>query len=372
MNKILNCNVIEGLKQLPDKSVDCVITSPPYWGLRDYGSKTETIWDAVEDCEHEWGNTIKYAKEDNKTPEQKNAQGATVGNSINSENFAKRNSGCFCVKCSAWRGQLGLEPDFNLYIKHLIQIFNEVKRVLKKSGTCWVNLGDTYYGGGNNRGNNSPISEKQSTNRGATGQVQMKWGRELHSKCLCQIPSRFAIAMTDAGWILRNEIIWYKRNCMPSSVKDRFTVDFEKVYFFVKNKKYWFEQQFEPHWSKPKNKIVGAKNSPVQQSQGDPGGEHAYGANGRNMRCVWDITTQPYKDAHFATFPEALVKPMIKAGSPKEGIVLDIFAGSGTTLKVARDLYRQYIGIEINPKYCKLINKRLTNRNMNTLKEWSK
>ena len=177
MNKIIHGDSLEILKTLADDSIDCVITSPPYWGLRDYGTD----------------------------------------------------------------GQLGLELHFNEYIDKLIAIFDEVKRVLKKEGTCWVNLGDTYLG--NKKGKtDAKVSDylKETTTRLHKKAV-------IQEKCLCQIPSRFAIAMTDRGWILRNEVVWHKSNAMPSSVKDRFTVDFEKVFFFVKNKKYYFEQQFDPY-----------------------------------------------------------------------------------------------------------------------------
>ena len=183
---IIHGDALQRLKELPDESVNCVVTSPPYWALRDYGDKN----------------------------------------------------------------QLGLEPDFNEYIRKLCDIFDEVWRVLRKDGTCWVNLGDTY--GGSNQGYGTT---KRNTNTGfqdtrdgfyAASKNKPPMANMMH-KSLIMIPSRFAIEMTDRGWILRNEIIWYKPNCMPSSVRDRFTVDFEKVFFFTKSKKYWFEQQYEPH-----------------------------------------------------------------------------------------------------------------------------
>jgi hypothetical protein len=161
-------------------------------------------------------------------------------------------------------------------------------------------------------------------------------------------------------WILRNVIIWKKPNCMPSSAKDRFTVDFEYLFFFVKNKKYWFEQQFEPHLSPVTNKIVGRKGTDVQQSQGDPNGYHAYGEQGRNKRTVWTIPTKPYPEAHFAVYPAELIRTCIKAGCPKYGVVLDPFAGSGTTLEEAIRQGKDYIGIELKDDYIDLIEKRLS------------
>lgn len=312
--RIIQGDSLEVLKTLPDESVDCVITSPPYWALRDYG------------CE----------------------------------------------------GQLGLEPTFQEYIDKLCNIFDEVKRVLKKEGTCWVNIGDTYMG-------NSSYSEKgrQGFGNDKIGMINKKqWvdpkyekagesrlrGREhvfsgqVIEKSLCQIPSRFAIEMTNRGWILRNEIIWHKPNCMPSSAEDRFTVDFEKVFFFVKNKKYYFEQILEPYESEPsesdrnRNKAGEKYNGTGLFSEGE---RDYYCKGGRNKRTVWSITTKGFSEAHFATYPEALVEPMIKSGCPLGGIVLDPFSGSGTTGRVAIDSGREYIGIELNPEYIKIQEKRL-------------
>jgi site-specific DNA-methyltransferase (adenine-specific) len=184
LNKIYQGDALEVLKSFPSGSVDCVVTSPPYWALRDYGVE----------------------------------------------------------------GQLGLEPTFQEYINKLCDIFDEVKRVLKKEGNCWVNLGDTYSGSGNGSGDKT-YKDRQHIKREKFDLIYkgQKAGKtELPDKCLIQIPSRFAIEMCDRGWVLRNEIVWHKPNCMPASVKDRFTVDFEKIFFFVKSKKYYFEQQLEP------------------------------------------------------------------------------------------------------------------------------
>lgn len=316
--RIIQGDSLEVLKTLPDESVDCVITSPPYWALRDYG------------CE----------------------------------------------------GQLGLEPTFQEYIDKLCNIFDEAKRVLKKEGTCWVNIGDTYMG-------NSSYSEKgrQGFGNDKIGMIYKKqWidpkyekpgesrlrGREhvlsgqIIEKSLCQIPSRFAIEMTNRGWILRNEIIWHKPNCMPSSVEDRFTVDFEKVFFFVKSKKYYFEQILEPYTA-PLDRWGGDNLKADNESEWDKGtGQSTYrtrnmrpNEEGRNKRTVWSITTKGFSEAHFATYPEALVEPMVKAGCPLGGIVLDPFSGSGTTGRVAIDNGREYIGIELNPEYIKIQEKRL-------------
>jgi site-specific DNA-methyltransferase (adenine-specific) len=285
---IIQGDALEQLKKLSDESVDCVVTSPPYWALRDYGVE----------------------------------------------------------------GQLGLEPTFQEYINKLCDIFDEVKRVLKKEGTCWVNMGDTYGG----TGSGQKDTGKHGYTPEAMATTKNKPQSKLQGKSLIQIPSRFAIEMTNRGWILRNEIIWHKPNCMPSSAKDRFTVDFEKVFFFVKNKKYWFEQQLEkliykPH--KPNNKKADLSRLDLLEDRiwGNP--------QGRNKRCVWKVTTKPFKEAHFATYPEALIEPMIKAGCPENGVVLDPFFGAGTTAVVAQKLNRKWLGIELNPEYIEIAKKRL-------------
>jgi len=331
INTIICGNTLTELKKFPSESINCVITSPPYWALRDYGLKGQ-IWDEIPNCEHQWGSaqiTLKHKSGETNPGKESwfKDKGASDDKGSN-----------FCSKCSAWRGSLGLEPTFELYLKHLWQIFDEVKRVLKKTGTCWINIGDTYYGGGRNRGSDPDnMSAKQKSNRGTSdfnAAMSFEWSDELPTKSLCQIPSRFSIGMTDRGWILRNEIIWYKRNCMPSSVKDRFTVDFEKIFFFVKEKKYFFEQQYEPHLTQEnrpdgivrdriynynsKQKLLG-RTAKGGNGSGELGNSVRFGTmpQGRNRRCVWDITTQPFKGAHFAVFPEALVEPMIKSGCPQ-------------------------------------------------------
>lgn len=310
INEIYHGNCLDVLKTFPDKSIDCCITSPPYWGLRDY--------------EHE--------------------------------------------------EQLGNEQHFNEYIDKLCNIFDEVKRVLKDEGTLFVNLGDTYGGSGAGTTKYADTSKyldnsKQSyiLPNGIAKSSQFK--NSNLNKSLLLIPERFAIEMLNRKWTLRNEIIWHKPNQTPQSAKDRFTVDFEKIFFFVKqSKSYYFEQQFEPY-TKPLNRWGGDKLKANNTSNWDEGtGQNTYrernmrpNPNGRNMRAVWSINTKPTKYAHFATYPEKLVERMIKAGCPKNGIVLDPFFGSGTTGVCARKLDRNFIGIELNEKYIEIANKRLKN-----------
>jgi site-specific DNA-methyltransferase (adenine-specific) len=231
-------------------------------------------------------------------------------------------------------------------------------------------MGDTYGGSGKGA---TGYSDK-STLQGYSGEntkgrrmAKESWNFKKapkvngEPKSLCLIPSRFAIEMCDRGWILRNEIIWYKPNCMPSSVKDRFTVDFEKIFFFTKNKKYYFEQQLEPYVSEENHKLRNrVKEGKYQNTKQFSDSERDFYSNGgRNKRCVWTINTKPLKEAHFATYPEDLIKPCILAGCPEKGIVLDPFMGAGTTAKVALDNNRSYIGFELNNDYIKIAEDRL-------------
>jgi site-specific DNA-methyltransferase (adenine-specific) len=323
-NTIIQGHTIDILKEIPEKSIDIIITSPPYFGFRNYNTNN-IIWDNNIDCDHEWNYFIR-----------KGITGGTESKKVQikgKKNFQIVDDSVqkICLKCNAWSGELGSEPSIELYIKHLMLIFNESNRVLKDSGCLWINIGDSYI-----------------------------------KKVSMGIPDRLKIKMIDNGWFFRNEIIWYKPNVMPTSAKDRFTVDFEKFYFFTKNSKYYFKQQFEPYtneinrWGGEKLKADGksawsenTKQEIYRKRNMRPNPE------GRNMRSVWKINTASYKGAHFATFPEELVKIPILSGCPDDGIVLDIFVGSGTTCKVAKDLNRNYIGIELNSDYIKLAEKRL-------------
>lgn len=317
-NKIYCGSSLEVLKTFPDECVDCVVTSPPYWRLRDYGVA----------------------------------------------------------------GQMGLEDTLEEYIDNMCTLFDEVQRVLKPEGTCWVNMGDSYS-------NDTPGSRdktrwpKQSRNDHRTEKPKTSTPK----KCLFQIPARFSIEMTNRGWILRNEIIWHKPTAMPESVKDRMTVDFEKMFFFVKSKKYYFDQESIKEKSKWKatyatphgwdtgpgghktiehqTKENHRKSQPKGSFNGKTG-DRAFRKTGdtRNKRCVWKICARPYAGAHFATFPPDLITPCIKAGCPEGGIVLDPFMGSGTTAITAKKLGRNYAGIELNPEYLSLIEKRIEKENL--------
>jgi len=344
MIKLIHGDCLNVLKKIESESINCVITSPPYWNLRDYQTD---LWEGGNiDCDHK----IPINEVDPKNPQ---------GTSHNVR-FIKEN----CYKCGAKRidKQIGLESDFRTYIINLCDIFDEIKRILKKDGTCFVNLGDTYM-------NNSSYSNsgRQGYGNDKIGMIYKK-DNKVSEKSLCCIPDRFKIEMVDRGWICRNEIIWKKPNSMPSSVKDRFTCDFEKIFFFTKSKKYWFKQQLEPY-VKQINRWGGNKLKSNGKSDWDNGtGQNTYryrnlrtNDNGRNKRCVWSIPTRPFKGQHFATFPELLIDPILKAGCPEDGIVLDCFFGAGTTGVVAKKQNKRCIGIELNKEYIKIAEKRIKN-----------
>lgn len=296
------------LKKFPDECIDCVVTSPPYYGLRDYEQQ----------------------------------------------------------------GQIGGEETFEEYLKKLLEVTAELKRVLTPKGTLWWNHGDSYAGSGKGFGDKNPDPKFKAGGRDRTLKPKKM---PFPNKSLMMQSQRLAIRMIDEqGWILRNQIIWHKPNAMPQSVKDRFTVDFEPILFFTKNKKYYFEQQYEPHLtqeSRPsgpernrehgydsKFNALNKKKYTVRQKRGGNKNPDYLNPKGRNKRTVWSINTKPYPDAHFAVFPDELCETPIKAGCPPDGIVLDPFMGSGTTAIVAQRLGREWIGIELNPKYKKLADQR--------------
>ena len=239
----------EVLKTLPDEFVDCVITSPPYWGLRDYGIEpqvwgaTPAVGDGNGDCEHKW-ESLKIIKSGSNWDSfaKYRTDGGAGKREIGMKNISQGN---FCSLCGAWRGSLGLEPSPELYIKHLCDIFNEVKRVLKKTGSIWVNLGDSY-GGNNSRGSNGGRAGFGTEREGV-------FNNSSQAKSLVGIPEMFVLEMQRRGWIRRNTIIWYKPNCMPSSAQDRFTVDFEYIYLFTKSNdaQFWTNEKTLQLVSKP-------------------------------------------------------------------------------------------------------------------------
>ena len=311
---LFNGDSLKIISEFPEAKIDMCITSPPYWALRNYHSE----------------------------------------------------------------GQLGQEPFFKEYVLKLCTYFDEVHRVLKDNGSLYVNLGDTFYGSTKGAGGKT---EKQLTNPGSYYNKGNKEARienfstftnkELPNKSLCLIPSRFAIEMQERGWTLRGDIIWHKPNKFPESVKDRFTLDYEHVFFFTKiSKGYYFNQQFEPTMQESSKKKLqsswdgmGEKEVAWDTMRTYMGGEKAKelaDKGVRNKRSVWSINTHGVRGMnHFAKYPEELIESPIKASCPEGGVVLDIFMGSGTTAIVAEKQNKKWIGIELNEEYCKIAVERI-------------
>jgi DNA modification methylase len=294
------------LKTLPDESVHCCVTSPPYWGLRDYGVD----------------------------------------------------------------GQLGLEKTPEEYTEKMTAVFREVRRVLRPEGTLWLNLGDSYAGSGMGGANYpESASEKQLSNTGSTtckgrgGYV----APGLKPKDLCGIPWRVAFALQADGWYLRQDIIWHKPNPMPESVTDRCTKAHEYIFLMSKSQRYYYDAEAvkEPFADERMGNPKGGGQYSVGSGRNDNGAlktgkwNEDGKATGRNCRSVWTVATHPYKEAHFATFPPDLIEPCILAGCPEGGTVLDPFFGSGTTGLVCSRLNREYIGIELNGEYVEMAKRRI-------------
>ena len=333
-NEILQGNSIEVLKTLPSGIADMCITSPPYYGLRDYG--TGQWIGGNPNCPHR-----RISKQSDKTATG-HAQSELAGN-VGDAIYKKK-----CPLCGAVREdkQIGLEETPEDYVDRLVFLFREVRRVLKDDGTLWINIGDTYNGSGRGRDSNglvhfSALSAKQSTNKGSgDGIILKKVIDGCKPKDLIGIPWMLAFALRDDGWYLRQDIIWHKPNPMPEPIKDRCTKSHEYVFLLSKKPHYYFDSEA------------------IQEDTSS--GENIK----RNKRDVWSIAPANVKEAHFATFPEKLVEPCIKAGSRMNGIVLDPFFGSGTTGIVAQRLNRKYIGIELNPKYIEIAKQRTDNIQM--------
>lgn len=318
MGTILQGDALEVLSALRGCSVHCCVTSPPYWGLRDYGVS----------------------------------------------------------------GQIGLEPTPQEYVSRMVDVLREVRRVLRDDGTLWLNLGDTYSSGtGWTDDDDKRLRERfgKETGEHKPGRGQNIPSRSgcLPPKNLVGIPWRVALALQEDGWYLRQDIIWHKPNPMPESVTDRCTKAHEYIFLMAKSERYYYDQGAvkEGCASGPSDikKMVEKKNridakhfhqDPGAMAAANPrtnvGNKRAVGSpDGRNRRSVWTVATHSFAGAHFATFPPDLIKPCILAGCPEGGIVLDPFFGSGTTGVVATQLGREYLGIELNPDYVAMANRRI-------------
>jgi len=323
LDKIYNEDCLQGLKHLPDNSVDCCVTSPPYYALRDYGVD----------------------------------------------------------------GQIGLEETPQQYIDRLTEVFMEVYRVMKPTGTLWLNIGDSYCGTGDKGDKKDP---KNAKGRNGQSVSKTKDVEGCKHKDLIGIPWMLAFSLRNAGWYLRQDIIWAKPNAMPEPVKDRCTKSHEYIFLLSKSDKYFFDyEKIQEAATTMENRPAGVvRNREYGYESKDnlhpeaylksshPFGGKKYGSNDdeqfrtksgkpyiytgkRNKRDVWTVNTHPDLNAHFATYPEELIRPCVLAGCPMGGVILDPFMGSGTTARVARRWGRHYIGFELNPEYIKIIEKKV-------------
>ncbi len=381
----------EALARFPDGHFHCCVTSPPFWGLRDYGLEP-MVWGP--DCEHEWGESLRGVGRDNR-----NGLTGSLGDDSPryTENLRGQPvAGAFCRRCNAWRGTLGLEPTPELYVEHLVSVMREVRRVLRDDGTLWLNLGDSYAGswGAQSRPNGNDIGSTlqggsmlsarqiEAHPRGQTHTGSIKDTPGLKPKDLVGIPWMVAFALRADGWWLRSDIVWSKPNPMPESVRDRPTRSHEYLFLLTKRERYYYDQGAirEPSIGQNEHDLTGPGYAAPGQTpqtgsrkskmpdgwathEGDHGSIHRDGREagapsviraGRNRRSVWEIPTQPFPGAHFAVFPEKLVEPCILAGCPEGGTVLDPFSGSGTVGLVAERLGRHSVLIDAKPEYCEM------------------
>ena len=377
--RILQGDVREVLRSLPEESVHCVVTSPPYWGLRDYGTGR---WEGGDpECDH-----ARYL----------GGHGPASAKQLTSSGTQKYQYTGACGKCGAQRidAQLGMEPTLGEHIAVMVDVFREVRRVMHKSGTLWLNYGDCYATTPNGR-SAADTKAAGTDDRTFRDKPFSTIGGVLKAKDLCMIPNRLAIALQEDGWWVRSEIIWHKPNPMPESITDRPATSHEKVWLLSKSAKYWYDAESvrrpaaetsRGRWQQDIDAQAGSTRAngggktngamkavggprrkslhmgATQRNDGDrwPNVDGGVAARGEaNLRNVWTISTAAFSDAHFATFPPALVETCIKAGCPADGVVLDPFGGSGTTGLVADRLGRDCILIELNPAYVEMARKRI-------------
>lgn len=359
-NCILVGDCIEQLKTLPNESIDCCVTSPPYYGLRDYGTGKWIGGDP--DCPH-----YRTTKKSDATATGHKAM-MDGGHPVDDAIYKT-----ICPLCGAVREdkQIGLEENPEQYVQRLVEVFREVKRVLKNDGTLWLNIGDSWWGSGS-RGydftkNSKGMGEVQM---GSKGTLQLSNLPKLvgsqgdyKDKDIIGIPWMLAFALRADGWYLRQDIIWSKPNPMPESVRDRCTKSHEYIFLLTKSKKYHYDSDAikEKAKTKPQKRNKHNEGYQADYAKGDrfSDGDRVYGADGfRNKRDVWSVPLRPLKEAHFATFPEKLIEPCVLAGCRQGGIVLDPFFGSGTTGVVALKHGRDFVGCELNPEYVEIAKRR--------------
>jgi DNA modification methylase len=351
--QVLLGDVRETLARIPAGSVQTCVTSPPYWGLRDYGTAT---WDGGDPaCDHD-----QRRRENDGSSKSATSAGQTR------DSVAGRTT---CRKCGARRidAQLGLEPTPAEYVARMVEVFAGVWRVLRDDGTLWLNLGDSYNAG-TSAPRSNPDERWNAEFAGRTSHNARNAVSGLKPKDLVGIPWMVAFALRDAGWYLRSDIIWNKCNPMPESVTDRPTKAHEYLFLLTKSARYYYDADAIKEAITSEASIARNRSTPRQimgAGARQPGGDPTYRQQvnetdaGRNKRSVWTVATQPYPEAHFATYPEALIEPCILAGSKPGDLVLDPFTGSGTTGAVAIRHQRSFVGCELNPAYLDLARRRI-------------
>jgi site-specific DNA-methyltransferase (adenine-specific) len=335
-HRIILGDCIEGMKTLPDGCVQTCITSPPYFGLRDYGTANWKGGDS--NCDHvaDPTKTKKFGNpafnENRPSREQTKVEGYYYKD--------------VCGKCGATceDSQIGQEDTVEGYVEKMVEVFREVKRILRDDGTLWLNLGDSYM----SAKNCAPPPQTVGGQRGMPSDFipgNRKDQKGLKTKDLIGIPWRVAFALQADGWYLRQDIIWNKPNPMPESVEDRCTKAHEYIFLLSKKSHYHYDHEAV------KETTVG-------------------GSEKKNKRSVWTVNSKGYKGAHFAVYPEDLILPCVLAGCPKDGTVFDPFTGSGTTAVVALKNGRNYIGTELNPEYVKIAEDRIKESVPQTLSDF--
>lgn len=329
---------------LADETVQCVVTSPPYWGLRDYGTARWEGGDA--DCDH--SNARIKGRFDYPTSGKQLSNGGS--------DDSRYRDAC---PCGARRidQQIGLERTPDEYVATMVGVFREIRRVLKKDGTVWLNLGDSYAA---NR--SYQVADTKWREVGNSKPSAVPAG--LKAKDLCGIPWRVAFALQADGWYPRSDIVWAKPNPMPESVTDRPTRSHEYIFLLAKNERYFYDADAvrEP-WADARNGDPGRAVSKYDGSEASGGRRYlnrftAPGCSGRNKRDVWTVNSEPTPEAHFATFPQKLIEPCILAGSRIGDIVLDPFLGSGTVGRVCERFGRRWVGLELSAAYIRIAKRR--------------
>jgi DNA modification methylase len=357
--RIITGDVLDGLRALPDGCARVCVTSPPYYGQRDY--KTARWEGGDPACDH---RPARLKKGRNECRQTFGDGWATHGTQLIA--FGKRQA---CDKCGAVKVdlQIGLEPSPDEYVARLVDVFREVRRILAADGTLWLNLGDSYANDATGPNTRPGPGLEGAPNRPA---VQKSWrGVEgVKKKDLLGIPWMVAFALRADAWYLRQELIWNKPNARPEPVRDRCTKSHEHLFLLSKSPRYYFDRDaMQEPASRRKSgnkarKPASARGVPVDtdgRTNGAVAGSVPWEGTTRNKRSVWTIPTRRYRGAHFATFPENLVRPCVLAGSAPGDLVLDPFAGSGTTLAVAARLGRRAAGVELNPDYAAMARERV-------------